>query len=339
MLRADPIRQGRRARRPDAADLARLGDRPRHQGRELDVDRRLARQVRPRAAVRSDQRGKRQPTIPCWRSAAANGRFATSRTSPTFWSIPRARWSAGTTGRRPAIRCWSAPSCTCSTRSRTRRSPASPTSSPIRAGRSRRRCAAMMTTPHLGERGVHPVVASSARELLNKSDNERSGVLSTAMSFLGLYRDPVVATVTRQMRLAHPRSGGGSDAGDALPGRAAVRHQPHQTARAPDPQPDRPATDRGAGSQAATASLAADARRIPGARPARFLRERARLHGGLWPEELPDRPVAEPDREGLRPEQLDPRQLPCARELRDQRRAHGQARVSTPSARRQKCAR
>jgi type IV secretion system protein VirD4 len=55
---------------------------------------------------------------------------------------------------------------------------------------------AMMTTPHLGERGVHPVVASAARELLNKSENERSGVLSTAMSFLGLYRDPVVAKVT-----------------------------------------------------------------------------------------------------------------------------------------------
>jgi type IV secretion system protein VirD4 len=55
---------------------------------------------------------------------------------------------------------------------------------------------AMMTTPHLGARGVHPVVAQSARELLNKSENERSGVLSTAMSFLGLYRDPVVAKVT-----------------------------------------------------------------------------------------------------------------------------------------------
>ena len=54
----------------------------------------------------------------------------------------------------------------------------------------------MMNTPHLGEAGVHPVIASSARELLNKSDNERSGVLSTAMSFLGLYRDPVVAKVT-----------------------------------------------------------------------------------------------------------------------------------------------
>ncbi|WP_341021162.1 conjugal transfer protein TraG [Brevundimonas diminuta] len=57
---------------------------------------------------------------------------------------------------------------------------------------------AMMLTPHLGEAGVHPVVASAARELLNKSENERSGVLSTAMSFLGLYRDPVVAAVTRQ---------------------------------------------------------------------------------------------------------------------------------------------
>ncbi|HEY0283210.1 MAG TPA: conjugal transfer protein TraG, partial [Rhizomicrobium sp.] len=58
--------------------------------------------------------------------------------------------------------------------------------------------AAMMTTPHLGEGQVHPVVASAARELLNKSENERSGVLSTAMSFLGLYRDPVVAQVTRR---------------------------------------------------------------------------------------------------------------------------------------------
>jgi type IV secretion system protein VirD4 len=55
---------------------------------------------------------------------------------------------------------------------------------------------AMMETPHLGKAGVHPVIASSARELLNKSENERSGVLSTAMSFLGLYRDPVVARVT-----------------------------------------------------------------------------------------------------------------------------------------------
>ncbi|MER9695953.1 conjugal transfer protein TraG [Mesorhizobium sp. M0179] len=57
---------------------------------------------------------------------------------------------------------------------------------------------AMMKTAHLGQAGPHPVIASAARELLNKSDNERSGVLSTAMSFLGLYRDPVVAEVTRR---------------------------------------------------------------------------------------------------------------------------------------------
>ncbi len=53
----------------------------------------------------------------------------------------------------------------------------------------------MMTTLHLAA-APHPVVASGAREVLNKSDNERSGVLSTAMSFLGLYRDPIVAAVT-----------------------------------------------------------------------------------------------------------------------------------------------
>jgi type IV secretion system protein VirD4 len=58
----------------------------------------------------------------------------------------------------------------------------------------------MMSTNHIGTRDtpqVHPVVASAAREVLNKSDNERSGVLSTAMSFLGLYRDPTIAAVTR----------------------------------------------------------------------------------------------------------------------------------------------
>jgi type IV secretion system protein VirD4 len=57
----------------------------------------------------------------------------------------------------------------------------------------------MMETNHLGTAQiprVHPVVAEVARELLNKSENERSGVLSTAMSFLGLYRDPTIAHVT-----------------------------------------------------------------------------------------------------------------------------------------------
>jgi type IV secretion system protein VirD4 len=57
----------------------------------------------------------------------------------------------------------------------------------------------MLTTNHLGTSEApmaHPVVASVARELLNKSENERSGVVSTAMSFLGLYRDPLIAANT-----------------------------------------------------------------------------------------------------------------------------------------------
>lgn len=40
---------------------------------------------------------------------------------------------------------------------------------------------------------VHPVIAQSAREMLNKADNEKSGVISTMNSFLSLYRDPIVA--------------------------------------------------------------------------------------------------------------------------------------------------
>ena len=57
----------------------------------------------------------------------------------------------------------------------------------------------MLTTDHLGTEGepmAHPVVASIARELLDKSENERSGVVSTAMSYLALYRDPLIAANT-----------------------------------------------------------------------------------------------------------------------------------------------
>jgi type IV secretory pathway TraG/TraD family ATPase VirD4 len=57
----------------------------------------------------------------------------------------------------------------------------------------------MLTTNHLGTESnpkAHPTVASAARELLNKTDNERSGVVSTAMTLLGLCRDPIVARMT-----------------------------------------------------------------------------------------------------------------------------------------------
>jgi type IV secretion system protein VirD4 len=43
---------------------------------------------------------------------------------------------------------------------------------------------------------THPVVSANAREMLNKADNEKSGVISTSMSFLSLYRDNMVARNT-----------------------------------------------------------------------------------------------------------------------------------------------
>lgn len=69
----------------------------------------------------------------------------------------------------------------------------------------------MMTTPHFAwapqaaasggapkalaelPHGVHPAIYGGAQLMASRADNERSGVLSTAMSFLELYRDPIVA--------------------------------------------------------------------------------------------------------------------------------------------------
>ena len=43
---------------------------------------------------------------------------------------------------------------------------------------------------------THPIVASAAMEMLNKAEKERSGVLSSAIVKLSLYRDPIVARNT-----------------------------------------------------------------------------------------------------------------------------------------------
>ncbi len=53
----------------------------------------------------------------------------------------------------------------------------------------------MLETPHLGDL-PHPAIAQVGREMRSKSENERSGVFSTAMACLGLYRDPVIARNT-----------------------------------------------------------------------------------------------------------------------------------------------
>jgi len=57
----------------------------------------------------------------------------------------------------------------------------------------------MMTTNHLGTEEapqVHPTVAEHARAVMNKVANERSGVVSTAVSLLSLYSDPIIAKTT-----------------------------------------------------------------------------------------------------------------------------------------------
>ena len=139
---------------------------------------------------------------------------------------------------------------------------------------------AMMSTPHLGEGGVHPVVASAARELLNKSDNERSGVLSTAMSFLGLYRDPVVAKVTRPLRLAHRRSDRGAapvslylvvPPSDINRTKPLIRLILNQIGRRLTEESER---------QRPPASSAADARRVSGARAGWIF---SSPHSPSWP--------------------------------------------------------
>lgn len=45
---------------------------------------------------------------------------------------------------------------------------------------------------------VQRFTASSAREVLNKADNELSGVVSTAVANLALYRDSIVAANTSE---------------------------------------------------------------------------------------------------------------------------------------------
>ncbi|MBI1215948.1 MAG: IncP-type conjugal transfer protein TraG [Alphaproteobacteria bacterium] len=53
----------------------------------------------------------------------------------------------------------------------------------------------MLTRP-IKDGAPHPVVAAGARQLLDMAEAERSGVVSTALGFLTLYRDPVLARAT-----------------------------------------------------------------------------------------------------------------------------------------------
>ncbi len=48
------------------------------------------------------------------------------------------------------------------------------------------------------QNNAHPAVAKSAQDMIDRPEKERGSVLSTAKSYLALFRDPVVATNTRK---------------------------------------------------------------------------------------------------------------------------------------------
>jgi type IV secretion system protein VirD4 len=140
----------------------------------------------------------------------------------------------------------------------------------------RRTLLIMLTTNHLGpevDPKVHPVVASVARELLNKSENERSGVVSTAMSFLSLYRDPLIAatTASSDWRIADLIAGDRPVSLYLVPPSDISRTRPlvrlilNQIARRLTevlPPPD----------QSVAPAAASHARRVPGTRSSRIFR-------------------------------------------------------------------
>jgi len=61
----------------------------------------------------------------------------------------------------------------------------------------------MLLTRHLPD-GPHPLVAQYAREMLDKSENELAGIVSTAKTCLNLYNDPLIArnTSTSDFRIS-----------------------------------------------------------------------------------------------------------------------------------------
>ena len=194
----------------------------------------------------------------------------------------------------------------------------------------------MLTTNHVGSEEkpmAHPVVASIAQELLNKSDNERSGVVSTAMSLLGLYRDPLIAANTarsdwRIADLMHARRPVSLylvvPPSDISRTRPLVRLVLNQIAR------QLTETLGSQRSENTAAPTPVDDRRVSRARSTRVLRIVAGVPGGLWGARLPGRAVPPPDRQGLRAAPRHPRQLSRPRRLHPQRRAHRQTAVRDP---------
>ena len=164
-------------------------------------------------------------------------------------------------------------------------------------------------------------------------------MLSTAMSFLGLYRDPVVAEVTRRCdwRIADLVAGERpatlylvvppSDISRTKP---LIRLILNQIGR-------RLTEDLHAKSRRHRVLLMLD--EFPALGRLDFFESALAFMAGYGLKSFLIAQSLNQIEKAYGAEQLDPRQLPCARQLRDQRRAHRQARLATRSAPRPRCRR
>ena len=150
-------------------------------------------------------------------------------------------------------------------------------------------CTRMMTTPHLGDGDP---IRSSPRRRAKCSTNRTTSVpacLSTAMSFLGLYRDPTVAEVTSRCdwRIADLIAPSIPIAVPVVPPSDISRTKP--LIRLILNQIGRRLTESLDGSDGIGAAAAADARRVPGAGALDFFETALAFMAGLWHQRLPHR--------------------------------------------------
>jgi len=98
----------------------------------------------------------------------------------------------------------------------------------------------------------HPTCAAGPSRCRGKprgscSTNPRMNALACfrpAVSFLGLYRDPTIGRNTGACDWRIADLVDGSKPATLYPRGSAIGYQPHQAAHSPDPQPDRPPSDR-----------------------------------------------------------------------------------------------
>ena len=168
--------------------------------------------------IRPDRRAHQPLTIRCWRCGAATRKCATSRTSPTSWSIRKARSTAAIIGRRPAT-------------PPRRRDPACPLCRAGQDARRRRQLPVRSEAPDRSDAARHDVDTASRR---GRRSSRRRVSRPRAPEQIGqrtlgraLHRDVVSRPLPRSrggqgdrpLRLAHRRSrrgAGGRSASTSL---------------------------------------------------------------------------------------------------------------------------